>query len=100
MENRNQKINIRVSGKEKEALMRSARRAGLSLSEYLRKAGLGQTIQPMPDKALRDCYRAVGELIQIFIQSRNRATVQRLNYIQQKLLEIYHRKESDSGGNH
>lgn len=42
---RNLGINVRVTDREKEILIRNAKLCSLSLSEYLRKLGLGKDIQ-------------------------------------------------------
>ena len=92
-------IHIRVSEKDKKALQRSAKRAGLSLSAYLRMTGLNQQIQVKPSEALHDCYRVVIDLLQTFRKSTAHSVEQRLNYLQDKLLIAYHEQEADSGGN-
>ena len=92
-------IHIRVSEKDKKALQRSAKRAGLSLSAYLRMTGLNQQIQVKPSEALHDSYRVVVDLLQTFRQSTAHSVEQRLNYLRDKLLVAYHEQEADSGGN-
>ena len=99
MEKRNIKIDIRVSEKEKEALLRSAKRAGLPLSAYLRKAGLRQKVFCKPSGRLKDCCRVVNDLIDTFRQSTAKSIEQRLNFILQCLLDLYHEREADGGGN-
>ena len=98
MRERNININIRVTDKEKKALERSAKRAGLSLSAYLRMTGLQQQIYAKPSEALHDCIRTVNELKQTFRQSTDPSIEQRLNYLSAKLLAVYHEQEADSGG--
>ena len=46
MRNKTLGINVRVMPDEKEKLCQNAKYCGLSLSEYLRKAGLGREIEP------------------------------------------------------
>ena len=58
MRERNVIINIRVTDKEKKALERSAKRAGLSLSAFLRKAGLNERIFVKPSASLFKAYEA------------------------------------------
>ena len=99
MEKRNIKIDIRVSKKEKEALQRSARRTGLSLSAYLRQAGLKQKIFCKPSGKLQDCYRVVNDLIDTYRQSTARSVEQRMNFILQSLLDLYHEREAGDSGN-
>ena len=60
------RINLRVSEDEMKVLSRSAKRAGLSLSAYLRQVGCSQPIKKKPGKALKDCFQMVGELRQNF----------------------------------
>lgn len=95
---KNSEIHIRVSEKDKKALLRSAKRAGLSLSAYLRMTGLQQQIYAKPSEALHDCIRMVNELKQTFRQSTDRSIEQRLNYLNARLLDVYHEQEADSGG--
>ena len=44
MRKRTFNINVRVTESEKKRLMRTAKRCGLSLSEYLRKVGLNKKL--------------------------------------------------------
>ena len=96
---KNTDIHIRVSEKDKKALQRNAKRAGLSLSAYLLMSGLNQPIYAKPSEALHDCYSVVVDLQQTFRQSTERSVEQRLNYLHDKLLVVYHGQEADSGGN-
>ena len=96
---KNSEIHIRVSEKDKKALLRSAKRAGLSLSAYLRMTGLQQQFYAKPSEALHDCYSVVVDLQQTFRQSTERSVEQRLNYLHDKMLVVYHEQEADSGGN-
>ena len=41
-------INVRVTPAEKEKLSENAYYCGLSLSEYLRRLGLGKDVKPQP----------------------------------------------------
>ncbi len=45
MRNRTLGINVRVTAEEKEKLSENAKYCGLSLSDYLRKLGLGKEIK-------------------------------------------------------
>ena len=50
MNTKNKRIEVRVTGKEKMTLEEHAKTCGLSLSEYLRKRGLGYEPRPLlPD---------------------------------------------------
>lgn len=95
---REDEIHIRVTDKEKKVLERSAKRAGLSLSAFLRMSALQQRIISKPSEALSDCYRTVEELRQTFRNSTQRSIEQRLNYLKERLLVAYHEQEADSGG--
>ena len=55
-------INIRVSAKEKERLEELAAYCGLSLSEYLRKCGLGFEPRPALDADFYQCYYRLCDL--------------------------------------
>ena len=96
---KNTDVHIRVSEKDKKALQRYAKRAGLSLSAYLLMSGMNQSIHAKPSEALHDCYRVVVDLLQTFRQSTAHSVEQRLNYLRDKLLVAYHEQEADSGGN-
>lgn len=48
MRERNSSINIRVTENEKSNISRKAKRSGLSLSEYIRKCALGQSVGRHP----------------------------------------------------
>ena len=99
MKQKDADIHIRANEKDKKALQRYAKRAGLSLSAYLLMSGLNQPIQAKPSEALHDCYSVVVDLQQTFRQSTARSVEQRLNYLQDRLLVAYHEQEADSGGN-
>ena len=49
MRKRTFNINVRVTESEKKHLMRTAKRCGLSLSEYLRKVGLNKKLSEKPN---------------------------------------------------
>ena len=55
-------INIRVTEKEKEQLDRLAQKCGLSLSEYLRKRGLGYEPGPYLDEWFFAVYSKLCEI--------------------------------------
>lgn len=81
-------INIRVTENEKKRLEKSAGFCGLSLSEYLRKAGLGKEVRAVSPQSFYETYRlltqlrdkqktmsdaeidrALGEAIRLFLQT-------------------------------
>ena len=99
MRERNININIRVTDKEKNALERSAKRAGLSLSAFLRKAGLNQKICAAPSATLRKAYDAVEWLLNRLSKfSKSEIEVNLIN-IRERILDAYYEKE-DSNGNY
>lgn len=95
MKNRNKRINIRVSEDEEKALLRLAKRTGLSLSAYLRKAGMNRPIKMKPSKALRDCIRMVGELRQNHRHASSASMDRALDDLHDRLLDAYHEEVED-----
>ena len=61
-------INIRVTEKEKAQLDRLAQKCGLSLSEYLRKRGLGYEPGPLLDNRFYDVYAKLCEISNLPLQ--------------------------------
>lgn len=59
MRERNLSINIRVTENEKSNICRKAKRSGLSLSEYIRKCALGQSVRVGPNKYLKQVYQSI-----------------------------------------
>ncbi len=55
-------IQVRVTEQEKRQLERQARRCGLSLSGYLRRAGGGKVVTAFPSQRFRDLYQQVNSL--------------------------------------
>ena len=97
MRERNININIRVTDKEKKALERSAKRAGLSLSAFLRKAGLNQKICAAPSTTLRKAYDAVEWLLNRLSKfSKSEIEVNLIN-IRERILDAYYEKEDGNG---
>lgn len=62
MRSKTQRINVRVTPEEKEKLCESARYCGLSLSEYLRKLGLGRNVKAAIDEKIYKTFRLVRQL--------------------------------------
>lgn len=62
MRERNLSINIRVTENEKSNIRRNAKRAGLSLSEYIRKCALGQSVRSLPNKYLKQAYQSICQM--------------------------------------
>ena len=62
MRERNLSINIRVTENEKINICRKAKSAGLSLSEYIRKCALGQSVRSASNKHLKQAYQLVCQM--------------------------------------
>ena len=79
-------INIRVTEKEKAQLDRLAQKCGLSLSEYLRKRGLGYEPGPFLDDRFYAAYSKLCEISNLPLQPDTEATlIAILNDLQQNL---------------
>ena len=89
------RINLRVSEDEMKALSRSSKRAGLTLSEYLRHVGCHQPIKKKPGKALKDCFQMVGELRQNYRRASTASMDRALADLQDRLLDAYHEEAED-----
>ena len=55
-------INVRVTAAEKEKLSENAFYCGLSLSEYLRRLGLGKNVKAATDEKIYKAFRMVRQL--------------------------------------
>lgn len=55
-------INVRVTAAEKEMLSENAFYCGLSLSEYLRRLGLGKNVKAATDEKIYKAFRLVRQL--------------------------------------
>ena len=55
-------INVRVTAAEKEKLSENAFYCGLSLSEYLRRLGLGKNVKATTDEKIYKAFRMVRQL--------------------------------------
>ena len=62
MRSKTQGINVRVTPAEKEKLIESAFYCGLSLSEYLRRLGLGKNVKAATDEKIYKTFRLVRQL--------------------------------------
>ena len=79
-------INIRVTEKEKAQLDRLAQKCGLSLSEYLRKRGLGYEPGPFLDNRFYAAYSKLCEISNLPLQPDSEAVlIAILNDLQQNL---------------
>ena len=55
-------INVRVTAAEKEKLSENAFYCGLSLSEYIRRLGLGKNVKAATDEKIYKAFRMVRQL--------------------------------------
>ena len=55
-------INVRATAAEKEKLSENAFYCGLSLSEYLRRLGLGKNVKAATDEKIYKAFRMVRQL--------------------------------------
>ena len=79
-------INIRVTEKEKAQLDQLAQKCGLSLSEYLRKRGLGYEPGPFLDDRFYAVYAKLCEISNLPLQLDTEAVlIAMLNDLQQNL---------------
>jgi len=62
MRSKTQGINVRVTPAEKEKISESAFYCGLSLSEYLRRLGLGKNVKAATDEKIYKTFRLVRQL--------------------------------------
>ena len=79
-------INIRVTEKEKAQLDKLAQKCGLSLSEYLRKRGLGYEPGPLLDNRFYEVYSKLCEISNLPLQPDTEAVlITILNDLQKNL---------------
>ena len=79
-------INIRVTEKEKAQLDKLAQKCGLSLSEYLRKRGLGYEPGPLLNGRFYEVYSKLCEISNLPLSTETEATlIAVLNELQQNL---------------
>jgi hypothetical protein len=79
-------INIRVTEKEKAQLDKLAQKCGLSLSEYLRKRGLGYEPGPLLNGRFYEVYSILCEISNLPLQPDTEAVlITILNDLQQNL---------------
>ena len=86
-------INVRVNESEKRKLQSNAKKSGLSLSAYLRKAGLKQEIYAIPDKEFYKIYTQIADLKNEFDVMDNEQIKDKLEQIQNNFLDIYNSKK-------
>lgn len=86
MNTENKRIEIRVMGREKEKLESYAEYCGLSLSEYLRKRGLGYEPGPLLDDRFYAVYSKLCEISNLPLNAEAEAALMAIfNDLQQNL---------------
>ena len=86
MNTKNKRIEIRVTGREKEKLESYAEYCGLSLSEYLRKRGLGYAPGPLLDDRFYAVYSKLCEISNLPLNAEAEAALMAIiNDLQQNL---------------
>lgn len=85
MRNRTQGINVRLTPAEKEKLSENAFYCGLSLSEYLRRLGLGKNVKAATDEKIYKTFRLVRQLKKDFDSLERNEILYRLSSIEELL---------------
>ena len=86
MKEKNARLELRLSAKEKAQLESIAKKCGLSVSEYLRKRGLGYEPGPLLNDRFYDMYSKLCEISNLPLQPETEAVlIAILNDIQQSL---------------
>ena len=78
-------INVRVTAAEKEKLSENAFYCGLSLSEYLRRLGLGKNVKAATDEKIYKTFRLVRQLKKDFDWLEISEILYRINAIENLL---------------
>lgn len=78
-------INVRVSAAEKEKLSENAFYCGLSLSEYLRRLGLGKDVKAATSEKIYKAFRLVRQLKKDFDSLERSEILYRINAIENLL---------------
>ena len=77
MKEKNSRLELRLSAKEKEQLEQIARKCGLPVSEYLRKRGLGYEPGPLLDERFYAMYSKLCEISNLPLQPETEAALLR-----------------------
>ena len=85
MRSKTQGINVRVTPAEKEKLSESAFYCGLSLSEYLRRLGLGKNVKAATDEKIYRTFRLVRQLKKDLVSLEKSEILYRLSVIEDLL---------------
>lgn len=78
-------INVRVTAAEKEKLSENAFYCGFSLSEYLRRLGLGKNVKAATDEKIYNAFRLVRQLKKDFDSLERSEILYRINTIENLL---------------
>lgn len=78
-------INVRVTAAEKEKLSENAFYCGLSLSEYLRRLGLGKDVKAATSEKEYKAFRLVRQLKKNFDSLERSEILYRINTIKNQL---------------
>lgn len=78
-------INVRVTPKEKEKLLKNADYCALSLSEYLRRLGLGKDVKAATDEKIYKTFRLIRQLKKDFDSLERSEILHRLSVIEDLL---------------
>ena len=86
MKEKNARLELRLSAKEKEQLEQIAKKCGLPVSEYLRKRGLGYEPGPLLDERFYAAYSKLCEISNLPLQPDTEAVlITILSELQQNL---------------
>lgn len=85
MRNKTLGINVRVTSEEKEKLLKNADYCALSLSEYLRRLGLGKNIEAALQEKEYRVFRKLNQLKADCEQLEKNEIVRRINEILKEL---------------
>ena len=85
MRNKTLGINVRVTPAEKEKLSKNAYYCGLSLSEYLRRLGLGKYVKAATDEKIYKTFRLIRQLKKDFDSLERNEIFHRLSVIEDLL---------------
>ena len=86
MKEKDKRVELRLPAKEKEQLEQMAKKCGLSLSEYLRKRGLGYEPGPFLDDRFYAVYAKLCEISNLPLKPDTEAVlIAILNELQQNL---------------
>ena len=75
MKEKNARLELRLSAKEKAQLESIAKKCGLSLSEYLRKRGLGYEPGPLLDNRFYEVYSKLCEISNLPLSTETEAVL-------------------------